>query len=129
MTDRDEIERSLHVRLRVGGHDRLALMALPTAGDVVPETRAPEQRSADDLPYLVLGLIDTIDGDEPSLAEAREICADVSAFQSLLGARNRLWNDLRMNGRVLALCPRCTRREASFDLSTLALVLGEPPPP
>jgi hypothetical protein len=98
-------------------------MRLRTVGDVIPDVREPEHRSARDLPFLILDLIDTIDGETPGLDDAEEICRDQEALRAVLSARNRLWSELRMRGRLYALCPHCRQRESSFDLSTLALVL------
>lgn len=125
----EDVDRALNVRFALGGRERTVRMALRTAAEVVPDARLPHERSHEDLTYSVLDLIDTLDGEVPGLADAREICTSPVALAALLGARNRLWSDLRMAGRLLALCPHCGRRESSFGLETLALVLRHPPPP
>jgi hypothetical protein len=126
---REQIDEALRLSVGVGARQRETRMALRTTGEVIPDVRPAGQHTADDLVYMVLDLIDTIDGDEPGLDEARAICAEPDALRTLLAARNRIWSDLRMRGRLFALCPHCGRRESSFDLSTLALVLRMPPPP
>lgn len=115
--------------LPVGGREREIRMALRTTGEVVPDVREPHRRNVEDLPFLVLDLIDTIDGEVPGLADAEEICREPQALRVLLSVRNRVWGELRMRGRLYALCPYCRRRESSFELSTLALVLGASPLP
>lgn len=126
---REQIEAALHLTVRVGGRQRELRLALRTAGDVIPDVRPPGQRTADDLVYMVLDLIDTVDGEEPGRDDAQQICGDTDALRALLTARNHVWSELRMRGRVFALCPVCGRRESSLDPSTLALVLRTPPPP
>jgi hypothetical protein len=126
---RQQIEEALHLTVRVGGRQRQVRLALRTAGDVIPDVRAPGGHTADDLAYMVLDLIDTLDGDVPGLDDARQICAATEAVRAVLSARNQVWSELRMRGRVLALCPHCGRRESSFDASTLALVLRAAAPP
>ena len=131
MTDdltREQIEQALQLTVHVGGRQREIRLALRTAGDVIPDVRPRGQHTADDLDYMVLDLIETIDGDVPGLDDAKQIGTERDALRALLTARNRIWSELRMRGRVWALCPHCGRRESSFDLSTLALVLRTAPP-
>ena len=104
-------------------------MTLPTAGDVVPDIREPGRHTAEDLRYLVLDVVGTVDGVVAGLTEADEIRADPVALAEVFGARNRLWSELRLRGRLRTLCPHCRDREATFSLSTPALVLMAAPPP
>lgn len=132
MTDeltRDQIEAALRLSVLVGGSAREVQLALPTVGDVLPDVRDPDARLADDLPFLVLGLIDMLDGDPPGLADATAICAEPLALRALLTARNRLWADLRMQGALFAQCPHCEKREGRFSLPSMAVVLRRAPPP
>jgi hypothetical protein len=126
---REQIEEARHLTVRAGGRQREMRLALRTTGDVIPDVRPPGQRTADDLVYMVLDLIDNIDDEVPGLDDANAICAEPEALRTLLGARNRIWSELRMRGRLFALCPHCGRRESSFDLATLALVLRKTPAP
>jgi hypothetical protein len=125
----DWLDATPRLVLPVGGREREIRMALRTTGDVVPDVREPHRRNVEDLPFLVLDLIDTIDGEVPGLADAEQICREPQALRVLLSMRNRVWGELRMRGRLYALCPHCWRRESSFELSTLALVLGAAPQP
>jgi hypothetical protein len=126
---RDQVEAGLRVELPVGERRRHVQMLLPTVGDVLPAISAPERREVRDLPYLVLGLIDTIDGEIPGFDDAQEICEAPEALRTLLLARNRLWGDLRMHGWLHARCPHCEVREARLALPTLAFALHTAPPP
>jgi hypothetical protein len=132
MTDElthDDIKTALELSVRVGGRSREVRLAIPTVGEVLPDVCEPDARLADDLPFLVLGLIDKLDGDTPGLADAQAICAEPNALRTLLTARNRLWGDLRMQGTLFAQCPHCKEREGRFSLPTMAAVLRRAPPP
>jgi hypothetical protein len=117
------------VQLAVGGRVCEIELALPTVGEVVPDVREPARRRSDDVPYLILDAIDTIDRDVAGLRDAEEISRDPAALSMLLTARNRLWGEVRLGGRLHALCPHCRERESSFGLTTFAIALGTPPPP
>src|SRR2546423_3149652 len=117
------------VQLAVGGRVREIELALPTVGEVVPDVREPARRRSDDVPYLILDAIDTVDGDVAGLRVGEEISRDPAALARLLTARNRLWGEVRLGGRLHALCPHCRERESSFGLTTFAIALGTPPPP
>jgi len=125
----ERVREALRVGIRLDGRPQQIEMAVPTVEDVVPGARAPDRGTAEDLPYLVLGVIDTIDGEIPGLADAAAICRDSRTLRTLLSARNRCWDALRLHGRVFALCPHCERRESSFGLPSLALALNAAPPP
>jgi hypothetical protein len=124
-----DVQTALSLRVPVRGRQRAVRMAIRTTGDVIRDAREDAPADGDSLPYLVLDLIDTVDGEPPGLADARDICRDAEALRTLLTARNELWNRLRTNGRVLLRCPHCRARESSFALSTLMLALGTPPAP
>jgi hypothetical protein len=123
------LREALSVAVCLDGRPWQIEMVVPTVEDVVPGARAPGREAAEDLPYLVLDVIDTIDGDIPGLDDAVAICQDARALSTILSARNRLWDELRLHGRVFALCPHCELRESSFGLVTLALALSAAPPP
>jgi hypothetical protein len=125
---RDRLAALRHLELPLAGRLRQLRLAIPAGGDVIEAIRTSGNEQPDDLAYHLLAVIEAIDADEPGLEEARQICGEREALAAVLRARNALWGDLRMHGRLYFRCPHCQSSEASYELSTLALVLREPLP-
>lgn len=119
----DPVEVGLHLAGRV----RWALLAAPTAGEAITDIRTSPP-TGKDLVFLVLGMIDTLDGEAPGYVDAVAVVEDGAALAALADARNRWLGAARLDAVVAARCPHCRRHEVRLSLHAVALALGCPPP-
>jgi hypothetical protein len=119
----DELTRGT---VHLDGRDQPFELAVPPAGEVLPMIMDPDvetpERAQNRLRIGLSGLLVKLDGRRVYRADAARVAADPQALGAVLIKRNALYEVLREEGRLFALCPRCRTWEAEVTIP--ALVVG-----
>lgn len=99
--------------------------------EILPLILDPDQRFPATiqgrLELEMISLIDTIDGELPSEAQAQKIVASPEALAAVCQMRNAFYETLIASSRAFAACPHCATGEVELDLLFYWLTFRLPP--
>jgi hypothetical protein len=126
-------DQLFHTRIVFEGRERQVELRVPRYGELFalilePQHRTPERTSVM-FPAEFKRLIKSIDGEPPSIEQARALYANAQAAGEIVAARNRLYETLSEQGRVFAQCPNCLNWEAEVSILALTTALQAGPWP